>query len=411
MKDKASGRKNYRNNENILVTYTNGQPLGDRDSWNSPAIGEGDSTESDGFRRGREGAVNSGRSSCRAMSRSIPRRPSTKQCSTSNSALVTQAASSSGGCGPTNSSTQEQKFRGTIRIYSNTRPGQAVNPLDAERNRICPIVSPLQMLDVERIAETEMGLEEILMTENAARGIASVAIQAFGTRLNSQNHNPLPVVLVFAGNNKTGSRAIAAGRHLKNHHVRVMVCVVGLDREEELLENVRRQLNIFRNAGGTVARLSELATSLKPLDAPPELIIDGLLGIHVSFEDLRTDDLATAFELVNFANKSSAGILSVDVPSGIDGHTGELSQVDSEPGDGSRGQGGFCVRARWVVSLGAPKTGLLNALDRGMGNGWKLFVADIGIPNGAWRKYGIRRRHGVEFGAEWVVGVEHVVGY
>lgn len=267
------------------------------------------------------------------------------------------------------------------------------------------------MLDVERIAETEMGLEEILMTENAARGIASVAIQAFGTRLSSQNHNPLPVVLVFAGNNKTGARAIAAGRHLKNHHVRVMVCVVGLDREDELLENVRRQLNIFRSAGGRVARLSELATSLNSIDSPPELIIDGLLGIHISFEDLRTDDQATAFELVNFANKSSAGILAVDVPSGIDGHSGELAQLDSESGDGGRGQGGFCVRARWVVSLGAPKTGLLSALDRGLGHGWKLFVADVGIPSAAWRKYGSRRRHGVEFGAEWVVPVEHVLGH
>ena len=193
------------------------------------------SSDSNDFGRGRDGAVNSGRSSRRALSRSITRRPSTKQGSHTNSALITQGASSSGGGGP-NTSAQEPKSKGTIRIASHNRPGQGISPLDAERNRICPIVSPLQMLDVERIAETEMGLEEILMTENAARGIAQVAIQAFGTRLSSLNHNPLPVVLVFAGNNKSGARAIAAGRHLKNHHVRVMVCVVGLDREDELLE-------------------------------------------------------------------------------------------------------------------------------------------------------------------------------
>lgn len=355
-KDKVQPlRKNYKNTENVLGTYANGQPLEDRDTWNSPVVGEEDSSESDDFRRGRDGAVNSGRSSRRAMSRSVPRRPSTKQGSATTSALMTQGASSSGG-GPVNINAPDPKSRGSIRISSNTRPGQAMNPLDSERNRVCPIVSPLQMLDVERIAETEMGLEEILMTENAARGIASVAIQAFGTRLTSQNHNPLPVVLVFAGNNKTGARAIAAGRHLKNHHVRVMVCVVGLDREDELLENVRRQLNIFRNAGGRVVRLSELATSLKSIDAPPELIIDGLLGIHIAFEDLRTDDQATAYELVNFANKSSASVLSVDVPSGIDGHTGELAMLDSDSGDRGHGQGSFCVRARWVVSLGDRKS-------------------------------------------------------
>ena len=98
----------------------------------------------------------------------------------------------------------------------------------------------------------------------------------------------------------------------------------------------------------------------------------------MSFEDLRTDDQATAFELVNFANKSSASVLAVDVPSGIDGHTGEISQLEDT--------GKFHMRAKWVVSLGAPKTGLLQALDSGLGAGWKLFVADIGIPSAAWRK-------------------------
>ncbi|KAF8465263.1 YjeF N-terminal domain-containing protein [Kalaharituber pfeilii] len=394
-KDKAPARKNYRNTENVLGTYTNGQPLEDRDSWNSPTAAQDDSTESDGFGRGREDGINSGRSSRRGVSRSVPRRPGTKQS-------TNQGASSSGGVGP-NPNTQETKARGTIRIAFGHRSGHGISPLDVERNKICPIVSPLQMLDVERIAETEMGLEEILMTENAARGIASVAIQAFGTRLTSSNHNPLPVVLVFAGNNKSGARAIAAGRHLKNHHVRVMVCVVGLDREDELLENVRRQLNMFRNAGGRVARLEELANSLKAIDAPPELIIDGILGIHISFEELRTDDQATAFELVNFANKSSASVLAIDVPSGIDGHTGEIAQIEDT--------GKFHMRAKWVVALGAPKTGLLQALDSGVGAGWKLFVADIGIPSAAWRKYGSRRRHGVEFGADWVVPLEHIVAH
>ena len=235
-KDKSIGRKNFKNTENVLGTYANGQPLSDRDAWNrSTAIldGDDDSDGSDSSDRGRGDGGNSGKSSRRAMSRSLPRRQSTKQQALSG--MLGQGASSSGGGGgPV--IIPEQKSKGSIRIAFNNRAGSGISPFDMERNRVCPIVSPLQMLDVERIAETEIGLEEILMTENAARGIASVAIQAFGTRLSPANHNPLPVVLVFAGNNKSGARAIATGRHLKNHHVRVMVCVVGLDREDELLE-------------------------------------------------------------------------------------------------------------------------------------------------------------------------------
>jgi enhancer of mRNA-decapping protein 3 len=60
------------------------------------------------------------------------------------------------------------------------------------------------------------------------------------------------------------------------------------------------------------------------------------------------------------------------------------------------------MRAKWVVCMGAPKRGLLNATVTGIGAGWNLSVADIGISGMAWRKYGTRR-HGVEFCADWVV--------
>lgn len=183
------------------------------------------------------------------------------------------------------------------------------------------------MLDVERIAEVELGLTDDMMTENGGRGIATVALQAFGKRISATNHNALPVVLVFAGNNKSGARAICAGRHLKNHHVRVMLCVLGSGHDEEqssLLVEVRRQLNIFRNAGGRVTRWEELQTNIKTLDSPPELIIDGLLGVHRGFDELAPQDQAVVFQMINFANKSKASVLSVDIPSGVDGSSGKL---------------------------------------------------------------------------------------
>lgn len=253
------------------------------------------------------------------MSRQESRRRSIRQPASNPTAarslenLHYAQSSSGGGAAPS------KPTKATLRLAPSHRP--------------CPIVSPLQMLDVERIAEVELCLTDDMMTENAGRGIAQVAIQAFGKRISATNHNALPVVLVFAGNHKSGARAIAAGRHLKNHHVRVMVCVLGLEREDELLEHVRRQLNIFRNAGGRVARWEELASNLKTLDSPPELIIDGLLGTHLSIEDLRTEQQATAFELVQFANKSKASVLAVDIPSGVDGSTGLFPLPNSITGD------------------------------------------------------------------------------
>jgi enhancer of mRNA-decapping protein 3 len=400
-REKVAPKKNYRNTENVLGNYSNGRALADRDGWKTPEFGEEQSedTDSEADIRGRNlAAADSGRSSRRAISRQSASNRLSRQLSAAGRVGSTDnlQALSSGGSGIMNKSGKP-----SFRLAPSNRP--------------CPVVSPLQMLDVERIAEVELGLTDDMMTENAGRGIAQVAIQAFGKRIHASNHNALPVVLVFAGNNKSGARAIAAGRHLKNHHVRVMACVLGLEREDELLENVRRQLNIFRNAGGRVASWPEMQSNLKSIDSPPELIIDALLGMHLGFEDLRTDDQATAFELVQFANKSKASVLSVDIPSGVDGSSGNFSHSIKFPPPWLMGSVGeiaqledtdaFYMRAKWVVCMGAPKTGLLNAVVMGVGAGWNLFVADIGISNTAWRKYGTRRRHGVEFSSEWVTKI------
>ncbi|KAK6512099.1 enhancer of mRNA decapping [Arthrobotrys musiformis] len=383
-------RKNFKNSENVLGTYANGTSLADRETWNDnsflkkgPDFGSSSSDD--------EEEPGSGRSSRRGMTR--PARHGSKLLRKASvnvsgriSPNISSGMGSGGGRAEQLANSGDAKAKPILRLKTSSRP--------------CPVVSPLQMLDVERIAEVDLGLTDDMMSENAGRGIAQVAIQAFGKRLHSGNHNSLPVVLVFAGNNKSGARAVAAGRHLKNHHVRVLICVLGLEREEELLDHLRRQIQIFRNAGGRLAHWNELSYKLQSLDSPPELIIDGLLGMHVGFEDLRLPDQASLFDLVKFANGSKAQIMSIDVPSGIDGSTGEVTTLD----DAEQ----FYMEAKFVVCMGAPKTGVRAALQT-VGAGWNLHVVDIGIPNTAWRKYGSRRRHGVEFGAEWVSAIEYIL--
>lgn len=65
------------------------------------------------------------------------------------------------------------------------------------------------------------------------------------------------------------------------------------------------------------------------------------------------------------------------------------------------------MNAQHVVSLGAPKTGLLTSLV-GMDEETRpnLAVADIGIYPVAWKKFGTRRRLGVDFGGVWLAPLE-----
>ena len=267
-------------------------------------------------------------------------------------------------------------------------------------DRSCPYLSPLQMLELEQLATSELGLTEDMMTENAARSIAETAYNLSTT---ADEEHPgrwsTPLVVILAGNHKTGSRAIAAARHLRNHGARVILCILGLEREDNLLDSVRRQLKIFRNCGGQVIKQDRLMRRIRRLQAPTDLIVDALLGMHIAFDDLRTDDQASYFQLILWANGSDAATLSLDIPSGIDASTGMLTTHDSQP---------LHLHAAHILSLGAPKTGLLIALERVEGvDSLGLYVADIGISPAAWKKFGTRRRYGLEFGGEWVATAEY----
>ncbi|KAF5526797.1 Enhancer of mRNA-decapping protein 3 [Colletotrichum aenigma] len=295
-------------------------------------------------------------------------------------------------------------------------------------NRRLETVSALQMLNLENIAANEIGLTEDMMTENAGRGIAEVTLTALedpaiqvrlGTGgANAPTENPVAAatVVMLAGNNKSGIRAIAAARHLRNKGLNILVCVVGIERERDLLEDMRQQIRIFKNFGGRVHTKLELFEQLRKTSSNPAasvtLIIDALLGLAISFEELRTGDQATVYELIEWANRNEAFVLAVDVPTGIDPSTGKVSIIDG---------GRLYVKPRYVVAMGAPKKGLLEAIAPGESdpistqvggavaedNDWKLFIADMGLGAAVWKKAGTKIRRGIDFDNKWVLQMRY----
>lgn len=304
------------------------------------------------------------------------------------------------------------------------------------------------MLNLENIAHNDVGLTEDMMTENAGRGIAEVTLIALrdpaiqvrhaGTADAASGVIPPPTVVILAGNNKSGMRAVAAARHLRNRGINVLVSVVGLERgERELLEDMRRQIRLYRNLGGRVLLKNELFEHINKLSlpmlsidtprslslaslanpAPVTLIVDALLGLAVSFDELRTSDRATTYELIEWANRNEAFALSVDVPTGVDPSSGQFSEVE----DGRR----IYLRPRYVAAIAAPKRGLMELLAAaardcdGGGGGekpkatddsvleWKLFLVDMGMGSSVWKKAGTKIRRGTDFEDKWVLEMEY----
>ncbi|RMD40602.1 hypothetical protein DV735_g4538, partial [Chaetothyriales sp. CBS 134920] len=252
-------------------------------------------------------------------------------------------------------------------------------------NKPCHCVSPLQMLEIEQLCTSELGLTEDMLSENAGRSIAEAVLKS---------GDDVRYVVILAGNHKSGARVIAAARHLRNRRLRVTVVILGGERDDMLQEIVRKQLKIYKTSQGYVDRWDQFKAKIDSGAPTPDIVLDALLGLHISFDELRSDDAAACFEMIKWASRTNR-VVSVDVPSGLSAQSGLYTEAEGQM---------LVMESKQVIALGAPKTGLLHAMALdGSDSSWSVIVADIGISTAAWQKHGSRRRHGIEFGSDWIV--------
>ncbi len=192
--------------------------------------------------------------------------------------------------------------------------------------------------------------------EAAARGIpvdtlmraSGAAVAAAGIRMLGGAYGRHVVVACGKGNN--GGDGLVAAWLLRHRGASVRLALPAGDPPENGPAGRAR-----RAFGGAVIGAGALAEEASRAD----LVIDALLGVGLS----RAPDGAIAGAIADL-NAAAPLVLSVDVPSGLDGDTGRV------PGD--------AIRARRTVSLGGYKPGLLTARGRALSP--EVEVADIGIP-------------------------------
>jgi NAD(P)H-hydrate epimerase len=196
-----------------------------------------------------------------------------------------------------------------------------------------PAVTAEAMRELDRVAVEEVGLELLQMMENAGRHLAGV-VRAYDG----------PVV-VLAGDGGNGGGGLCAARHLANHGRDVTAV---LDRDPGALTGAAAtQRRILRATDATVT------TGAAVDDAG--VVVDALVGYGLSGA-LR----GRAADLAEAADASSAPVVSLDVPSGVDATTGDAP--------------GAAVTPSETLTLALPKTGLASATTG------TLRLADIGIP-------------------------------
>lgn len=222
-------------------------------------------------------------------------------------------------------------------------------------------VTAAQMRDVQRVAQEDFGIDILQLTENAGRATAVLALAMLGGR--GRGHR---VVVLCGGGNK-GAAGLAAARHLANWGCRIDPIIAGV--EDEVSFTARRQIQTLRQAG-ILEPADEESSEITVEDqlAEADLVIDALVGYG-----LEGPPQGVAAAVTDLALQAARPTLAVDVPTGVNATTGEVSVP--------------AIRATTTLMLDLPKRGVLEPGARL--NTGELFIADLGIPVSVPERLGI----------------------
>jgi NAD(P)H-hydrate epimerase len=211
-------------------------------------------------------------------------------------------------------------------------------------------VTPGEMKQIDAFAINTVGIPGVVLMENAGRAAFEHAyVGLAGT------HAPA-VVLCGRGNN--GGDGFVIARHLHNNDIETYVYVVGA--LSKIKGDARVNLRILQRMGVPIIRVTKkLLPELRQRMKQAGLIVDALLGTGLSGEVT-----GMFHEVISLMNGAGRPVLSVDIPSGLDGITGKPL--------------GIAVVANVTVTFQLPKKGFENPRARNYTG--QLKIVDIGIP-------------------------------
>lgn len=205
-----------------------------------------------------------------------------------------------------------------------------------------------EMQDLDRQAIVEYSMSEELLMENAGAAVYSVIFKEIGISGKSFS--------IFCGTGNNGGDGLVVARKLHSMGGRVTVFIIG-DRSR-FTGAAKKNLEI---AAGIEVDIRDVksAEAVKTEIAHCQVVIDGIFGTGL------TREVGGLYkDVISLINASGKKIISIDIPSGINGDTGE--------------EMGIAVIADYTVAFGLAKRG--NLLFPGFKNCGKLYLSHISFP-------------------------------
>jgi NAD(P)H-hydrate epimerase len=209
--------------------------------------------------------------------------------------------------------------------------------------------TPEEMSRWDRLTIDEFGLSGQILMENASRAALYALKKEFGPLRDRS-------VMVFAGPGNNGGDAFALARHLVNLGAKVLI--LHAKHLAQYTHDSAYHLKLAMDMGIACSYLPEYEMDLVP---KIDILVDGLLG--TGFQGPLRPNVQAWIKAINKLGERSY-VLSLDIPSGLNGATGEPMPM--------------AVEADLTVTFEEAKLGLfLPPAKRHVG---KLVTAKIGIP-------------------------------
>jgi len=215
-----------------------------------------------------------------------------------------------------------------------------------------------QMRSLDRYAIEKLAIPEEILMENAGEASYFVILNEFGVT------NKKFVIICGIGNNGGDGFVVARKIHSTGGDVKVFI----LGDVNKFKGAAKKNLDIISGLQIEIRHV-ESVDLIKSDVLHCDAIVDAIFGTGLTrnVEGLYKD-------VIRLINKSRKKVFSVDIPSGINGDTGEIMSA--------------AVTADYTVTFGLPKIG--NMLFPGYEHCGKLYVSHISFPPSLYNKDSIK---------------------
>jgi NAD(P)H-hydrate epimerase len=206
---------------------------------------------------------------------------------------------------------------------------------------------------IDKLVTEKYGIPSIILMENAGRTVADEVkniLKYYNEQVNKV------CISVICGSGKNAGDGFVAARYLYNTYQNLIL--FHINNIDDYKGDVLINLNIIRKLGIKIYKINNLL-NFKSKILKSDIIIDAIFGTG-----LNREVTGIYKDVINIINKSKKFIVSIDIPSGLNGDTGKPT--------------GIAVKSNLTVTMGYLKKGFKNPEAKKFTG--KIVVADIGYP-------------------------------